>query len=87
MTTQKISPSHYNEFNLKFMKGAGLLRGFCLGNAIKYLDRAGKKLGEDEAVDILKAKRYIELYLENKDIEVRTVAESMNHEKSKNSGD
>ena len=33
---------------------------FCLGNAVKYISRAGKKNKETEKEDLLKAKWYIE---------------------------
>lgn len=41
----------------------GLTRGFCLGNVIKYIIRAGKKSGEDEAATIAKANWYLEYYI------------------------
>ena len=34
--------------------------GFSLGNAVKYISRAGKKDGETELVDLEKAKWYLE---------------------------
>ena len=60
---EKISPKYYNDFNLPFIREAGLLRGFCLGNAIKYIDRAGKKEGQSEKLDLLKAAQYLKIYL------------------------
>ncbi len=49
------------------------LRGFCLGNAIKYIDRAGKKDGSSEETDLHKALEYITLYLEYKNFKVEPV--------------
>lgn len=64
---EKLRPAHYNEFNIPFVKAAGYLKGFCLGNAIKYLDRAGKKEGESEELDLRKAITYLEIYLNEKE--------------------
>lgn len=44
---------------IEIIEDAGLGKGFCLGNAIKYLSRAGKKDGESEAKDLKKARDYI----------------------------
>ena len=41
----------------------GLTRGFCLGNAIKYIIRSGKKEDEDEATTIAKAEWYLKYYI------------------------
>lgn len=37
--------------------------GFCLGNALKYQSRAGKKDGESRETDLKKAKWYMDHYL------------------------
>jgi hypothetical protein len=37
---------------------------FCLGNAVKYLSRAGKKPGEAELRDLQKAAWYIQRRIE-----------------------
>jgi len=37
---------------------------FCLGNAIKYICRAGKKEGEKTMQDLLKAKKYLDYEIE-----------------------
>jgi hypothetical protein len=34
--------------------------GFCLGNAVKYISRAGKKHGSEELEDLKKARWYID---------------------------
>jgi len=62
-TDDPLKPSYYNEFNIDFLREAGLLRGFCLGNAIKYIDRAGKKKGESEEKDLRKAIEYLKIFL------------------------
>ena len=38
------------------------LKGFCLGNALKYTSRAGKKEGNSEDQDRAKAIWYIDYY-------------------------
>ena len=38
--------------------------GFLLGNAVKYLYRAGKKEGSSEEMDLRKAKFYLERWLD-----------------------
>ena len=40
--------------------------GFCKGNAIKYITRAGFKHGEPEVKDLEKAKDYLEMLIHNK---------------------
>jgi len=56
-------PSHYGGDTpyeaIKVIKAWGL--GFCLGNAVKYISRAGKKGGEDKRLeDLRKALWYLE---------------------------
>lgn len=56
------NPSHYNTGKFKvidFIEDAGLATGFNLGNAIKYLSRAGHKQGNTTLQDIEKAEWYI----------------------------
>jgi len=56
-------PAHYNGYQvLEAICDAGLGRGFCLGNAIKYLLRSGKKGKHKEDLD--KAQFYLNWYLE-----------------------
>ena len=38
--------------------------GFCLGNAVKYISRAGKKLGNNKIVDLRKAVWYLQHEIE-----------------------
>jgi len=67
-------PSHYGGGGNPYetikkiaAKGVEYCRGFCLGNAEKYIDRAGKK-EDDEIQDLKKARWYLDFfirYLEN----------------------
>jgi hypothetical protein len=61
-------PSHYggkeNTYEaIKVIEAWEL--GFCLGNAIKYISRAGKKNPEKIVEDLEKAKWYISREIEN----------------------
>ena len=58
-------PSHYQRdgrkeciVEMEEKYGAEITAVFCLTNAIKYLYRAGEKIGESEKKDISKAKWY-----------------------------
>lgn len=54
-------PSHYADGKIEvieYIEDKGL--GFCLGNAIKYISRAGKKYKDKEIEDLKKAIWYIE---------------------------
>ncbi len=60
-----IRPSHYRDGKIEpidFIEDKDL--GFHLGNAIKYISRAGKK--NDEIQDLKKAIWYIQRYIESK---------------------
>ena len=53
-------PSHYTDGNIEvieYIEDKQL--GFCLGNAIKYISRAGKKNKDKEIEDLEKAVWYI----------------------------
>ncbi len=55
------SPSHYQGNGMEVIdviKAFGMHREFCLGNAIKYILRAGKK--DDELQDLKKARVYLD---------------------------
>lgn len=57
-------PSHYTDGKIEvidFIEDKKL--GFCLGNAIKYIARAGKKDPTKEREDIAKAIWYLNRYL------------------------
>ena len=61
-------PKHYNDGKIEvidFIEDKKL--GFCLGNAIKYICRAGKKDKNKEVEDIQKSIWYLHRYLENID--------------------
>ena len=63
---EKINhPDHYQSEGgiecIDYIESLGLGEGFELGNAIKYIARAGKK--EDAAADLKKAIWYIRRYL------------------------
>ena len=54
-------PSHYTDGKIEvidFIEDKKL--GFCLGNAVKYIARAGKKDPTKEIEDLKKAKWYVE---------------------------
>lgn len=62
-------PSHYTDGKIEvisFIEDKGLIEGFCKGNAIKYISRAGKKesaalqIDEKEIQDIKKARWYLD---------------------------
>lgn len=63
-------PAHYGgESNLyeaiKVIEAWGL--GFCLGNAVKYISRAGKK--GDALEDLKKARWYLDREIQNREKE------------------
>ncbi len=63
LTTQKDvvnHPSHYTDGKIEvidYIEDKQL--GFCLGNAVKYISRAGKKYKDKEIEDLEKAVWYI----------------------------
>lgn len=71
-------PAHYTDGKIEvieFIEDKGL--GFCLGNAVKYISRAGKKNPEKEIEDLEKAIWYIKRRIkELKDNEQNTIDES-----------
>ena len=63
-------PSHYCDGNIEvidYIEDKGF--GYHLGNAIKYISRAGKKDPSKEIEDLRKAVWYIERYIELKERE------------------
>jgi hypothetical protein len=55
------NPSHYTDGNIEVIEYIEDKKlGFCLGNAIKYISRAGKKDLDKEIEDLKKAKWYID---------------------------
>jgi hypothetical protein len=66
--TKHIRPAYYTTEELEafdVIKALGHWEGFCNGNVIKYLWRDGRKLGEGANQDLMKAKTYLDLYLED----------------------
>lgn len=60
------SPSHYTDGKIEvidYIEDKKL--GFCLGNAIKYISRAGKKDKDKEAEDCKKAIWYLKRHIKN----------------------
>ena len=58
-------PAHYTDGRIEvidFIADKGFARGFCLGNAIKYISRVGKKNPDKEIEDLEKAAWYIQWY-------------------------
>ena len=55
-----INPSHYRGKIevIDFIEAYNL--GFCLGNVVKYVSRAGKKYPDKEVEDLRKASWYLE---------------------------
>ena len=59
-------PDYYNQGKIEvidYIQDQGLMSGFCLGNAIKYISRAGKKNPETEIEDLCKARWYLDRYI------------------------
>lgn len=60
-------PSHYGGDTvyetIKVLEAWGLDQSFCLGNAVKYISRAGKK--GDALTDLKKAKFYLDREIAN----------------------
>lgn len=53
-------PSHYTDGNIEVIEYIEDKRlGYCLGNAVKYISRAGKKDPAKEIEDLQKADWYI----------------------------
>ena len=64
MVDNSIKPSYYNAYPdgfrpIQVINSWGL--GFELGNAVKYISRAGKKPGQSRERDLSKAIEYLEL--------------------------
>lgn len=60
------NPAHYTAGGispLDLIEAQGMGRDFCLGNAIKYIARAGKKDGSPELEDLKKAQWYLSRYI------------------------
>ena len=65
MSEQVNHPTHYNQGKFEVIEVIEDQKlGFHLGNAIKYICRAGKKNPEKTIEDLKKAKWYIERFIE-----------------------
>ena len=61
--SEKTEPPYYRMGEIQtidFIEAMGWGEGFCLGNAVKYLSRAGKKDPDTEIEDMEKAIWYIQ---------------------------
>ena len=70
-------PSHYTDGKIEvidFIDDKKL--GFCLGNAVKYISRAGKKDPTKEIEDLEKAIWYIEHHIKNLQNKQQTLGKS-----------
>lgn len=61
MNDSAVSPAHYSQLSPEPIEIAGGMP-FELGNVWKYLCRAGHKAGQPEALDLAKAKWYLNRY-------------------------
>lgn len=60
-------PPHYADRKIEvieFIEDSKLGEGFCLGNAIKYISRAGKKDPQKKIEDLKKARWYLSRFIE-----------------------
>jgi len=60
-------PSHYNSGKIEaieYIKDLGIAEDFCVGNAIKYIARAGRKDEKLNIQDLNKASWYINREIE-----------------------
>ena len=69
-------PAHYNTGSIEpidYIEDNQWAEGFCLGNAIKYISRAGKKDPAKTIEDLSKARWYLDRYiqyLEGKEVQL-----------------
>lgn len=82
-SVDKVHPDHYKLDNgrevidvIRLMMTDDEVRGFCKGNYLKYMLRAGKKAGELAETDRQKAEWYLN-YMENMDDDVKYGFDSM----------
>lgn len=61
----KTNPDHYITATGAEVIDISETLGFCEGNVVKYVARAGKKDGESRLDDLLKAKWYLERAIRN----------------------
>lgn len=64
-------PSHYTDGKFETIDAIESWRlGYHLGNAVKYISRAGKKSKDTELEDLQKARWYIKRYLDYRHLQV-----------------
>lgn len=71
--SDQIRPGHYTGLDpepIQVIEAWGL--GFCLGNAVKYIARAGRKEGANEITDLEKAGWYIAREIERRKREAQS---------------
>lgn len=59
-------PAHYNTGSIEhiaYVEDRGWTEGYCLGNATKYIHRAGQKPGSEALQDLKKAAWYLNRYI------------------------
>ena len=57
------SPSHYTDGGIEtidYISAKGWAEGYCAGNIIKYVSRAGKKDPDKKLTDLYKARWYLD---------------------------
>jgi hypothetical protein len=75
MAAERVNhPPHYGGADnlyeaIKVIEAWGL--GFCLGNTVKYISRAGKKDAGTELEDLKKARWYLDREISRRDVEAR----------------
>jgi hypothetical protein len=72
---KKISPKHYQLSNGFQVIDLTSQLGFCEGNVVKYVARAGNKDGESRLDDLLKARYYLDLLVDQAIIEENKVGD------------
>lgn len=74
-------PAHYADRKIEvidFIEDSGWAEGFCLGNAVKYIARAGKKDPTKTLEDLEKARWYLDRWI--KELVKRAIAEAEKQE-------
>ena len=68
-------PAHYTDGKFETIEAIESWRlGYHLGNAVKYISRAGKKSKDTELEDLRKARWYIKRYLDHHRVEVESLS-------------
>ena len=62
----EANPTHYDgDACMVAIANAGMAREFCIGNAIKYLWRLGRKTSSEVSTDLKKVEWYLDWYEKN----------------------